>query len=272
MTDRISNPLRLAALAGAAALAFAATPAAAQDGESRGWLVTIGGGPQISPKFPGADTYGITPMPVFGLRRPGDPIPVESPDEGFGIGLLGRRGVVDIGPVVQFIAKRDPQDVGAAVEEVDISVEVGAFVNLNLAPWLRLRAEGRKAVTGHEGWNGDVSADFVLRGGDTTVFTIGPRARIADDRFHQAYFGVTPAVSLATGLPVYTPGGGVHAVGVAAGLTHQFTPSWGIFTYAAYDRLVGDAARSPIVRTLGSRDQYSAGLGISYTFQVGGRR
>ena len=267
------STLRIAALTGAAALTLiAVSPASAQDGESRGWLVTIGTGPQISPKYPGADSYGLNPMPILGLRRPGEQLPVASPDQSFGFGLLSRDSVINIGPAVQFIGKRDPADVGAPVDEVDISVELGGFVSLNVAPWLRLRVEGRKAVSGHDGWNGDVAADFVLRPNDRTVITFGPRARIADDRYHQAYYGVTPAVALATGLTPYSPGGGVHAIGVNAGLTHEFSPSWGMYAYAGYDRLVGDAADSPIVRAFGSRDQFSGGIGLSYTFQVGGRR
>jgi len=266
-------PFRAAALTGAALLSlFSAGAACAQDGGGRGWLVTIGTGPQAYPKYPGAEDYGLYPMPIFGLRRPGDPLPVKAPDQGFGFGLLGHDSVFNVGPAVQFVNERDPVDVGVPVAKVGVSVELGAFASLYVQPWLRLRVEGRKAVTGHDGWNGDVAADVVIRRGDTTVFTIGPRARIADDRYHQAYFGVSAAEAVATGLPAYAPGGGVYAYGVNAGVTHQFTPSVGLYAYAGYDRLVGDAADSPLVRTFGSRRQLSGGIGLSYTFQVGGRR
>ena len=269
----LPNRLRAATLTGAASLAlFGAATASAQEEEGRGWLVTLGAGPQTYPKYPGAEDNGLYPMPIFGLRRPGDPLPVKSPDEGFGFGVLGHDSIVNFGPAIQLVNKRDPQDVGAPVAEVDLSVELGAFASVTVAPWLRLRVEGRKAVSGHDGWNGDVAVDFVVRGGDTTVFTIGPRARIADGRYHRAYFGVSPADALATGLPVYSPGGGVYAYGVNAGVRHQFGPSWGLYAYAGYDRLVGDAVDSPLLQAFGSRHQYSGGIGLSYTFQVGGRR
>ena len=45
--------------------------------------------------------------------------------------------------------------------------------------------------------------------------------------------------------------------GGIAGLTHQLSRSVGIYAYAGYDRLVSDAADSPIVRAYGSRDQFS---------------
>lgn len=269
MTMRIS--FRFAALTGAAILSLCAAPASAQDGGGRGWLVTVGGGPQSYPKYPGAEDYGLYPMPIFGLRRPGDPLPVEAPDEGIGVGLLGGDSAFDIGPAVQLVNKRDPDDVGAPVDEVGHSIEIGAFAHVYAAPWLRLRVEGRKAVSGHDGWNGDVAADFVVRS-ESTVFTIGPRARISDGRHRRAYFGVSTADALATGLPVYTPNGGVYAIGANAGVSHQFSDSWGMYAYAGYDRLVGDAADSPFIRAFGSRDQFSGGIGLSYTFRIGGRR
>jgi molecular chaperone DnaK (HSP70) len=47
----------------------------------------------------------------------------------------------------------------------------------------------------------------------------------------------------------------------------RVTPSVVAFTKTG-ERLVGDAAKSPIVRQFGSRDQLSAGIGLSYTFTV----
>ena len=57
-------------------------------------------------------------------------------------------------------------------------------------------------------------------------------------------------------------------MGVASGLSYQFSDRFGMFGFARYERLIGDAAKSPIVRELGSRDQLSGGLGLSYTFTI----
>ncbi|HEU0284431.1 MAG TPA: MipA/OmpV family protein, partial [Sphingomicrobium sp.] len=96
----------------------------------------------------------------------------------------------------------------------------------------------------------------------------GPRALFSDGRYQRAYFGVTPAVALASGLPAYRPGGGIHGVAAASSLSIQFNPRWGLFGFGRYERLVGDAAKSPIVRELGSRNQLSGGVGLNYTFTV----
>ena len=58
------------------------------------------------------------------------------------------------------------------------------------------------------------------------------------------------------------------AVAATSGLSYQFNDRFGLFGYARYERLVGDAAKSPIVRELGSRNQLSGGLGLSYTFNI----
>ncbi|HEV2865586.1 MAG TPA: MipA/OmpV family protein [Allosphingosinicella sp.] len=264
-------PLRAAALIGAAAIALiGATPAAAEEGgEARGWTLTIGGGAQVYPKYPGGDSLGVSPMPIIGLRRQGAPLPFEAPDEGWGFGLLGDDSPINFGPAIQFQNRRQEEDVGAPVGDVGFTVEAGAFVEVFPVRNFRLRAEGRQGLGGHRGMIGDLGADFVVRDRDTYVFSIGPRARFSDDDYQDAYFAVTPAVAAATGLPAYDPDGGLHAVGVVAGLTYMLNRNWGVTAYAGYDRLVRDAADSPIVREFGSRNQWSAGLGISYSFDVG---
>jgi outer membrane scaffolding protein for murein synthesis (MipA/OmpV family) len=267
-------------IAGAALFTLCAAPAAAQerddeDGERpRGRIVTVGPGIQFNPKFPGADELGISPMPVIDIRRPGRPILFEAPDEGWGFGLLGRDSAINFGPAIQLQGKRDEEDVGAPVGNVGFTVEAGAFVQAHLGQSFRLRAEGRRGIGGHEAWLGDLSADFIARDGDRTIFSIGPRLRLADDKYMDAYFGVAPGVGIVAGLPAYDPSGGVYAIGGTTSLRHHFGSDgrWGIHAYARYDRLVGDAADSPIVTGFGSANQFGAGLGLSYTFRVGGRR
>lgn len=252
----------------AALLATAcAAPAMAQEG--RGWTVTVGGGAQIMPSYYGSDDYSIFPLPKFGLRREGRDMPFVAPDESFGIGLLGQDSAFNFGPIGRLIAKREEDDVGAPVGDVDLTVEAGGFVQVFLGENFRLRGELRQALNGHDGMVGDLAADFIVRDGNNTIFSIGPRAHWADNDFHDAYFGVPVAIP-AAGLTAYNPGSGFYSVGARAGLTQRLGRNWGLFGYAGYDRLIGDAADSPIVRQLGSRDQLSGGLGLFIEFNVGG--
>ena len=256
----------------AALLILPLAPAWAQDddeGETgkRDLIVTLGAGAQAYPRWPGSDDLKIAPMPVFNWRKEGDPIPFEAPDEGIGFSLIGKEGGLEIGPAIQLQGKRKEKHVGAAVGNVGFTIEAGAFVQIQASRNLRFRAEARRGIGGHEAWTGDLGVDLVARG-KQTVASIGPRLRLSNGKYQRAYFGVTPAVSAATGLAAYRPGGGLRAVGLVAGVTHQFSDAFGIYSYAGYDRLVGDAADSPIVRTFGSRGQPSVGLGLTYSFKV----
>lgn len=259
-------PFRLIALSGAAFLTLSAAPAMAQR------TVTLGLGAQAAPNYPGADKYGIGPMPIFDFRRPGQPITFESADDGAGFGVLGRDSVVNIGPAVRFQSKREEDDVGAAVGDVGFTVEVGGFVEVLPSRNFRIRAELRKGLGGHRALVGSLGADVIFRDDQNYIFSIGPRVRWADNKYNDRYFGVTPAVAGVTGLAALDPDGGIYAVGGIANFTRRLGRNWGMQAFAGYDRLVGDAADSPIVRAFGSRDQFTGGAGLWIEFDIGGRR
>jgi outer membrane scaffolding protein for murein synthesis (MipA/OmpV family) len=270
MKTALRSPFRRIALTGATLLAStAAAPAFAQDEAPRGRTVTLGIGAQTYPKYPGADSNGIAPFPIFGLRRPGEPIVFQSADDAGGFGFLGQDSVVNFGPAVRFQGKRDEDDVGAAVGDVGFTVEVGGFVDIKPSRNFRIRAELRRGLGGHRAWIGSLGADLIARDDQNYIFSIGPRVRWADNRYHDRYFGVTPAVAGTTGLAALDPDGGIYAIGGLANFTHRLGRNWGLQAYAGYDRLVRDAADSPIVRGFGSRDQFSGGAGLWIEFDVG---
>jgi outer membrane protein len=267
-----SNGLRLAAAFGAASFfLLAAAPASAQE-ESGGHTITVGLGGQVIPQYLGADTYSIFPMPVFGFRRRGAPMPFYAQDEGVGLGFFGQDSRFNLGPSVALRSKREQDDVGAAVGNVGLTIEAGGFVEAYPIRNLRLRGELRQGIGGHRALVGDLSADVIIRDADTFIFSIGPRARWGDRDFNRAYFGVTPAAAAASGLPAFQTSSGFYAVGAMAGLTYKLGRNWGMRSYVGYDRLINDAGDSPIVNRFGSRDQFSGGAGLFVEFNVGGHR
>ncbi len=249
-----------------AALAFfGATAASAEEGGD--WRVRVGAGAQLVPEFPGADSHGVLPLFDLSFARGSKPFRFKAADDSPGIRLVST-DKFGFGPVVNLQPKRKESDVGAPVGSVPMTVEAGAFADYFPVPSLRLRAEVRKGIGGHDGVVGSIGADQIWRDGDRYVFSIGPRLFFSDSRYQREYFGVTPAASLATGLPEYRPSGGIHGVGLNSGVYYQFTPKWGLFGFARYTRLVGDAADSPLIRAFGSRNQLSGGVGLTYTFVV----
>lgn len=230
--------------------------------------VRVGLGAQLQPEFVGADDSKLAPLFDLDFARGGNEFAFEAPDYRFGLPVVSSGGF-SFGPSLSIAGKRKESDVGAAVGTVGTTIEAGAFASYEVADFIHLRAEVVKGLGGHKGIVGQIGADGVWRDGDRYVFSVGPRLLFSNARYHRAYFEVTPEAALATGLPAYRPNGGIHGVAVASGLSYQFTPRIGMFGFARYERLVGDASDSPIVRELGSRNQVSGGAGLSYTFMMG---
>jgi outer membrane protein len=264
----MTESIRLLRLILPAALLLSAAPALAQQSEAKGWTVEIGPGAYFRPKFPGAKELELSPWPVIDIYRTERGPTFETPDEGFGFGIIGS-DAFRVGPAVQIHHGRDEEDAIPGIGDVGTSIEGGAFAEAYLAPNFRLRGEVRKGFGGHKGVVGDIGADFITGSPQTFQFSIGPRARIANARYVRAFFGVNPEQSALTGLPVYDAGGGLHSAGALAYAKYRLGGNWGLEAYGRYDRLLGDAKDSPLVlSSVGSRNQYEVGLGLSYRFNV----
>lgn len=246
---------------------FAAAPVHAAASDKEDLRVRVGLGVQALPDFVGGRGHELGPLFDLDVASGSEPFAIETPDDSFGFGLL-RLGRLTVGPAAGFDSSRTEAEVGARVGKVKATVKLGGFADYLVGDDLRLHGELLKGVNGHEGLSGQIGVDRFWRDGDRYVFTLGPRLMISDARYSRAFFGVTPAAALASGLPVYRPSGGIHAVALTGGMSGQLSGPWGLFGYARAERLVGDAARSPIVRTYGSRNQLSVGVGLNYEFRV----
>lgn len=240
---------------------------AASAQESNQVRVRVGVGAQLLPDFIGSKSSEVAPLVHFNVAHGAKPFKFSAPDDSPSIAVVSSGGF-SIGPAVNLQSRRKESDVGAPVGSVGRTIEAGVFAQYLLFGSFRIRGELLKGLNGSHGLLGSIGADKIWRDGDRYVLSIGPRILISDSRFQRAYFGVTPAASLASGLPVYRPSGGVYALALASGVNYSLDKRWGVFGYGRYERLVGDAAKSPIVREFGSRNQWSAGIGLSYTFTV----
>lgn len=254
----------LLALAVACAL-LPLSPATAQDSDDT--RVRVGLGAQFRPEYIGADKRELAPLVDLSIARAGKQFDFAAPDDNFDLKIFSEGGF-SAGPVANFQRGRKNSDVGAPVGKVRSTFEAGAFVQYEVSESVRLRSEVRKGIGGHKGVVGGLGADYVWRDGDRYVVSVGPRLLLSDARYQRAWFGVSPEASLATGLAQYRPDAGVHAIAATSGANFQLSRSFGLFGFARYERLVGDAAKSPLVRGLGSKNQSSAGIGLTYLFTI----
>jgi len=252
-------------LIGLAATLPAWTAVNAQD--SRDIRVRVGAGAQLRPEYVGADGTSVGPLFHVNIAKGTKQFAFGAPDDSPGIAVTSANGL-SFGLAGNYEGRRKESDVGAPVGGIKQTIEAGAFAQYEWKDSFRVRAELLKGINGHEGLLGTISADKIWREGDRYVISVGPRVLFSDGRYQRTYFGVSPAVAAATGLPGYRPGRGIYAVAAAAGMTYALNDRWGVFGFGRYERLVGDAAKSPIVRQFGSRNQLSAGAGVNYTFVI----
>ena len=110
------------------------------------------------------------------------------------------------------------------------------------------------------------SCYFVLK----LTLSGGPRLTLASDKAVSPYFDITSTQSAASGLPVYDAKGGVYSWGAGAQARYEWTPQWATHVFVEYKKLLGDVADAPLVVQRGSADQVQFGVGVSYSFDVGG--
>lgn len=88
--------------------------------------------------------------------------------------------------------------------------------------------------------------------------------------YARTYFGIDHAASVASGLPTYAPGGGIKSASFGldglVSLRGDLRRGFAVGGLINYERLLGDFAGSPIVAMRGNPNQFSAALGLAYTF------
>ncbi len=258
--------------AGQVAFAADAPVAVRTTAPSSDWTLTVGAEGRWMPAFDGASRMVVRPFPVFSFRRVGTPERFLSPRDGIGIGLI-EFGGWHLGPVGQLRLPRRVSDdpVGlAGLDNVDVAVELGVFAEYWWTRWLRTRGEVRQGIGGHNGIVADFAADAVVPVSSQITLSGGPRVTLASANALSPYFGITPAQALASGLPAYNVGGGVRSVGAGAQVRYKWTPQLATYLFVEYDRLLNDAASSPLVTLRGSADQTQVGVGMTYSFDVRG--
>lgn len=219
-------------------------------------VMTLRAGVQVSPSYFGSDEYKLGPdfsARFDYVRFPG----------GFEYGssrTVGFRTGWGIQGSFRYIGERD-KDAIPGLDDIPWSVEAGLGVGYEQRNW-RAFADVRYGFVGHNAWVGELGADAIAYPIDGLTLTAGPRFQFGADNFAQTYFGVSPAESAASGLATFDASGGLLATGLEIGARYLFNERWGVEGAIGYDRLMNDAADSPITAQ-GSPDQYTARIGIT---------
>lgn len=268
--------------------AVAALPAFAQGGPPPGVggrpsadTVTVGLGVGVTTSYDGAREYRVIPGGILrgtfkghdfqlnGLQLFVDAIPNDT------------RSKVDIelGPVagVNFNRTGDVSDARvAALGELKTAVELGARGSIGLRSVLNRTDKLAFAVTGkwdvagaHRSHVISPSVEYSTLAGRRTFLRLAFTTEFVGKRYADYYFGIDGAGAVASGLAAWNPDGGLASIGGNVLASYSLSgrrTGWSLFGIAAYKRLQGDIAASPIVRDTGSPDQFFSSIGLGYTF------
>ena len=225
--------------------------------------IDAGAGISLKPAWEGASKSEIGAYPIFRLHALNlfNLLDIGGPESG-----------LSIAPSVGYISARKASSdvVLHGVGDVDQAFEAGARVSYR---WQNARAlfELRHGFGGYEGWVGMVGADAIFQPGTNLTIEVGPRLGFADDGFMQTYFGITAAQSAGSGYQIHEAQSGLKNVGAEAEARYQLSTRWALVGKIEYQRLIADAADSPLVLA-GSRDQFTIGLGLSTRLQWSSER
>ena len=224
-------------------------------------IIELGAGAEVRPDYPGAKSYEVWPTGFVTLHH------LQLP--GFGVVKNGRASDQgwSFGPSFNLQSERKASDYPElfGLNDIDMTFELGAKVGYTF-DWVRPWVAVRYGIGGHSGIVGETGLDFIFRPSQVFQWTVGPRASFANRDYMETYFGVTPAEAALSGtLAAYSPGGGFKTVGAEFTARYEFAPQWAIRGEFLYEKLIGDAADSPIVQ-VGDANQYTAKLGLTYMF------
>lgn len=98
------------------------------------------------------------------------------------------------------------------------------------------------------------------------LFQLSVETTWASKEYMNTFFGISRFQSMQSGLAQFDANSGIRDVSFNLGTAYKFDEHWSVSAQAIYQHLLGDAADSPIVRDVGSENNFILGLGLNYTF------
>ena len=264
-----------------AAPAFAQT--ADQPAPPTGDAITIGLGAAYAPSYEGSNDYVVTPAAIvrgqvsgFNFFSRATALYVDLARE-----APGSKSDFLIGPMANLRFDRSSRIKDDAVEalgELDMAVELGAFVGLGQSGLLNPYDYGQARVDfvhdvtdTHDGYVLTPTLEYGTPLSRTTYVGLGLSADYASGRFADTYYSVDAAGSARSGLRAFDAGSGFKNARVTLLATHMLTGDLtthglGVFAVGSYSRMFGDFKDSPLVRDVGNPNQFFAAAGLSYSF------
>lgn len=216
------------------------------------WQVEMGLGTSLVPAATGMKRYRLQVGPALDIRYKN--IAFLSTGEGLGVNLLSFRHI-SVGGALTYDTGRSPsQDRkvlnGMGTIHAVPEFKIFATSVLSKSFPLTLRVDIRKQLKGSNGYIGDIGAYLPMPGSNETFFWfLGPTLTVADTRYMTTYYGVSHSQAGGTHYKYFKAHGGLEAAGIGLSADYFMTSHFILSVSAAYSRLLGSAAESPLTQT-----------------------
>lgn len=227
------------------------------------WDLRLGLLGAVHPDYAGSDDYDTSLAPYFRINWK-DTIVFSG--RSLRARVFNRHGF-SLGPVARLRGGRDEGDNDdlRGLGDDDNALEVGGFLRYRTGPYrLRLTAV-HDVAGGHNGAVVEMGAGMQVPF-ERPWFLLMGKATWADQDYTSSYFGITPGQAAGSGLRPFAASAGIRDVGFSISSRLPLWRGLSLVAVLNYERLLGDAADSPLTARLGSPNQLSASTGFIYRF------
>ncbi|HTH99244.1 MAG TPA: MipA/OmpV family protein [Stellaceae bacterium] len=216
------------------------------------WDISFGPAFDYQPDFEGSNSYKAQPGLALDVRY--RDIAFISTGEGVGVNLL-RGKTYRAGVAITYDLGRSGDDNHhlRSLDNIATAPEVKVFADYVFLPtvaghqWpIVTRIDARRGFGGNNGYIGDLSLYAPVTGSKTFFVFVGPTVSAADSTYMRNYFGVTSLQATNGHLKPFRPGSGIKDVGIGASATWFFAKHWFMTGDISFEKLVGQAAESPL--------------------------
>lgn len=248
--------------------------ALSQETKSSQWEGSVLLGAGIVPEYDGSKDHESTPYAFASLRYGSYYLETQ------GLGLranVSSLSNIEFGPIVKKGSGRDngvTNKAVASMREVDASLDAGFFVKLPIDQQilftrdeLKLEIEFLSDVgDGHGGQTFDLAMSYSFIPVESLKVGTSFQLSYGSKEYNQTYFGVDSDNAMRSGLTQYKAESGLNSISVNTQAMYQLTEQFSLAGIIQYKQLVGEAAKSPIVKRGGETSQLTFGVAIAYSF------
>jgi len=225
----------------------------------------LGGLTAVRPKYIGSDQYKVNGFPLIDIKYKN--ISFLNFQEGLGINFLYAPSF-RVGIAFNYYGSRDEDDSDQlhGLLDIDAGVDLGVFGTISFGKFSAKLKIRQDISSNHDGLIIFGRLGYKTSLTDKLRVNINIGATFANEDYMDTYFGISNVQSLASGLSQFNAGSSIKDFEGGLNFIYPVYKNWTALTFTKYSRLLNDAASSPLVKVVGSKNQLKLSLGIAYRF------